>query len=66
MVGGESGSYNLGCCVYFDDSFVHSTANLGTNWGEHRAVLLLDLWHPDLTMKERDALNFIFPAAGAQ
>lgn len=28
-----------------------------------RAVLILDLWHPDLTEDEIDALNYIFPSS---
>lgn len=46
-----------GECSVFDDSFYHEAGN------EHptapRIVLILDIWHPDLTPEEVSALNYI-------
>ena len=33
----------------FDDSFLHSAAN---NTDSQRIVLIVDLWHPNLTITE--------------
>ncbi|CAH1801917.1 unnamed protein product [Owenia fusiformis] len=46
-------------CVFFDDSFLHEAIHEGID-SEPRAVLILDLWHPDINKAERDALNYIF------
>ncbi len=46
-----------GECFVFDDSFYHEAGN------EHqtapRIVLILDIWHPDLTAEEVSSLNYI-------
>jgi len=42
-------------CIVFDDSFEHEVWNPDTE----RAVLIIDLWHPDLTQEERWALMTI-------
>ena len=44
--------------VVFDDSFEHEVWNLSE---ETRVVLLIDVWHPDLTPFEIQALQFMFP-----
>lgn len=38
-----------GKCVIFDDSFLHEAANLSD---KPRVVLIVDVWHPDLTSVE--------------
>jgi aspartyl/asparaginyl beta-hydroxylase (cupin superfamily) len=52
-VGRETRTWAEGECLVFDDSFEHEVANGGQG---ARAVLLLDVWHPDLTATEKEAL----------
>ena len=61
VVGGQITNWRNGCCISIDDSFTHSAAydTNGLNTGP-RVVLIVDMWHPDLTMKERNALNAVF------
>jgi Aspartyl/Asparaginyl beta-hydroxylase len=44
----------------FDDSLPHYVTGGGGNSIE-RIVLIVDLWHPDLTASERDALRQLYP-----
>ena len=44
----------------FDDSFLHSVSHSGEETDDFRAVLIVDIWHPDLTREERDILDIIF------
>jgi aspartate beta-hydroxylase len=56
-------AWNEGCCFVFDDSLVHSVqypVDSGTN--SCRVVLIVDLWHPDLTAAEREAIANLYPA----
>lgn len=46
--------------LLFDDSFLHEAWNRGMD-GD-RVVLMLDLWHPELTCFEREAITFLFPS----
>ena len=46
-VNGECRPYVPGKVIVFDDSFTHSVRNDGDD--SERVVLLVDLWHPDLT-----------------
>jgi hypothetical protein len=48
-VGGVTGGWQEGRCVVFDDSFWHEVWNESDR---RRLVLILDLWHPDLTDDE--------------
>lgn len=48
-VGGEAREWTTGRCLVFDDSFMHEAVN-GSD--VPRIVLLLDVWHPDLTLPE--------------
>jgi aspartyl/asparaginyl beta-hydroxylase (cupin superfamily) len=52
-VGGIRRRWREGKCLLFDDSFVHG-ANNPTD--ATRAVLIVDVWHPDLTPFERAAV----------
>ena len=45
--------------LIFDDSFEHEAWNRGT---QTRIVLLFEIWRPELTATERDALTDIFAA----
>lgn len=58
-VNGEERKWNEGELLLFDDSFLHEAWHKGTD-GE-RVVLMLDLWHPELSVVEREALAFMFP-----
>jgi len=55
-VGDEIRRWEEGKCIIFDDSFEHEVWN---RTDEPRLVLLVDLWHPDLTEPERNALEAI-------
>ena len=52
-VGGVGGAWQEGRCVVFDDSFSHEVWNESDR---RRIVLVLDLWHPDLTDEEVELL----------
>ena len=60
-VGNETRSWNEGQCLIFDDSFKHEAWN---NSSEPRAVLILDIWNPQLTAAERSALPAILGVLG--
>ncbi len=49
-VAGETRRLEEGRAVLFDDSFLHEAAN--TSSEEPRVVLIVDLWHPDLSDEE--------------
>jgi aspartate beta-hydroxylase len=49
-VGGETRPWETGRCLTFDDSFEHDVRNDGPY---RRVVLIVDCWHPDLTVHER-------------
>ena len=53
-VGGEVHNWKVGQAVVFDDTFVHEARNDSSH---QRAILLLDVWHPDLTAEERIVLT---------
>lgn len=52
-VGTETRYWSEGKVLAFHDSFEHETYN---DSGETRIVLIVDLWHPDLTPIERQAI----------
>jgi hypothetical protein len=49
-VGEEYRALEEGKCVLFDDSFEHEACN--TSLSEPRVVLIIDVWHPDLSDEE--------------
>jgi aspartate beta-hydroxylase len=53
-VGSTTRTWEAGRCIVFDDSFEHEVWNDGDR---HRYVLILDVWHPDLTPAEVWALT---------
>ena len=55
-VGDTVHRWEEGKCIVFDDSFEHEVWN---RTDEPRLVLLIDLWHPDLTKLERAALDTV-------
>jgi Aspartyl/Asparaginyl beta-hydroxylase len=62
-VGGKSCMWRNGCCILIDDSFNHSVSHDGAVTDGPRVVLVVDLWHPDMTVKERMAVNALFPSS---
>eukprot|EP00435_Cladocopium_sp_Y103_P011367 s125_g2.t5 len=56
-VGGEERPWKEDDCIILDTSFMHSTRN---DSDEDRFVLVVDFWHPDLTIPEREALEWIY------
>ncbi|MFJ2581086.1 aspartyl/asparaginyl beta-hydroxylase domain-containing protein [Kitasatospora aureofaciens] len=57
-VGDDQRGWEEGKVILFDDSFIHEAWNRGTG---QRAVLLWDVWHPELTPVEVRALEFLMP-----
>jgi aspartate beta-hydroxylase len=53
-VGGVAGAWQAGRCLVFDDSFEHAAWN---DADRRRVVLVIDIWHPDLTGDEILLLN---------
>ena len=56
-VAGETRHWEVGKALIFDDAFEHETWN---DTDEDRVVLLFDLWHPDLTAPEVEAIQAMF------
>jgi len=48
-VGGEDRTWRVGRCLVFDDSFEHEAWNRDVR---DRVVLIVDVWHPDLSDEE--------------
>ena len=42
----------------FDDTYEHEAGNLSET--EKRVVLLIDIWHPELELEEREAIKDMF------
>jgi hypothetical protein len=53
---GIEGTWEEGRCIVFDDSFEHEVWNLSDR---RRVVLIVDLWHPDLTGDEVTLLKWV-------
>jgi len=56
-VGSEQRSWVEGKLTTLDTSFEHSTANMGKT---DRHILIIDFWHPELSVAEQTALNFVY------
>lgn len=56
-VGHETRHWIDGQCLLFDDSYQHSVQHGGND--QDRTILLIDLWHYQLSPAERQALNYI-------
>jgi aspartyl/asparaginyl beta-hydroxylase (cupin superfamily) len=61
VVGGERHDWREGHAVVFDDTYEHEAWNRGSGT---RVVLILDVWHPQLTEAERDAVAALVAAMG--
>lgn len=54
LCGGQLFHWKTGKCIVFNDALDHEA----WNWTEtERIVLIVDLWHPDLTWPERETLR---------
>ena len=62
-VGDQTRSWQEGRCLAFEDSFEHEVWNRS---GTRRVVLIADLWHPDLTDIEIEALTAGFRKAAVR
>lgn len=60
-VGGELHVWQEGRSVTFDDTFVHEAWNRSE---QTRVVLIMDLWNPDLTLAEREAVAALVAGIG--
>ena len=60
-VGGETREWCRGEAFVFDDTIEHEAANPSS---QLRVVLIVDLWHPDLTAIERAAVAALIGAEG--
>jgi len=56
-VGEEQRTWEEGKLTTLDTSFEHSTGNPGDS---ERHVLIIDFWHPSLSVAERAALEFVY------
>src|SRR5206468_8159148 len=56
-VGSETRTWRKGKCLVFDDSFEHEATNPSER---ARVVLLVDVWHPDLTAAQRRRLASMY------
>ena len=61
-VGNETRGWTEGECLVFDDSFQHEAWNRS---GERRSVLILDVWHPQLSQAEREGITALVAATAA-
>ena len=61
-VGNEVRAVKAGVPLIFDDSIEHEAWN---DSGEPRAILLFEVWRPELTLAERTALTAMFGAVGS-
>lgn len=59
-VGDETRAWTEGRALMFEDSFEHEVWNEGAM---KRAILIVDFWHPDLTLVEREAITALFAHA---
>ena len=58
-VGNEKVVYDENQVILFDDSFEHSVSHeKGGN--SNRVILMLDLWHPEVTELEKDAIRYVY------
>jgi aspartyl/asparaginyl beta-hydroxylase (cupin superfamily) len=53
-VGGEAREWRVGTAWVFDDTIEHEAWN---DSDEARAILIFDVWNPELTALERDLLR---------
>ncbi len=57
----EKRNWEEGKCLIFDDTYLHEVKNENKN--NHRTILILDIWHPDIQIEEREAILKMFKGA---
>jgi hypothetical protein len=57
-VGQQIKTWEQGKCTIFDDSFEHEVWNRGHHT---RIILIMDVWHPEVTRAERLAITHVLP-----
>lgn len=63
MVDGQVREWTPGRCIAFSDMFLHEV----WNWGDRRRlVLVVDLWHPDLSDREVELIDGLYRYALAE
>lgn len=62
-VADQTREFREGSAIVLDDSYVHEVWNEGES---PRVLLLLDLWHPDVRLEERQRINNMFTYAKDQ
>ena len=62
-VGGKTVKWEIGKPLLFDDTYEHEVWNKTRN---ERVVLLFDVWHPDLSIAERESIAAMFGEAKKQ
>jgi aspartyl/asparaginyl beta-hydroxylase (cupin superfamily) len=62
-VGGETRAWKRGEAFVFDDTIEHEAANPSD---ELRVVLIFDVWHPDLSPVEREAVAALISNTGVR
>jgi aspartyl/asparaginyl beta-hydroxylase (cupin superfamily) len=58
-VGDETRHWRTGQVTVFDDTFIHEASNESDT---ERIVLIISIWHPDLTQAEQQAIKRAFGA----
>lgn len=58
-VAGQEVNWKTADVLLFDDSFQHSVHYHGEE-DVIRAILMLDLWHPEITASERKSIDYLF------
>ncbi|KAL8576083.1 hypothetical protein ACOMHN_001433 [Nucella lapillus] len=65
-VGGQTLQWAPGKVLCFDETFLHgvtTTTEAKPTTGDARAVLIVDLWHPDLDSEQRRLIDYAFSSA---
>ena len=57
-VAGDPRPWVEGKMIIFDDSYEHEAANLSDK--QERVILLIDIWHPELSKAEIDEVKTMF------
>ncbi|XP_074854536.1 aspartate beta-hydroxylase domain-containing protein 1 [Carettochelys insculpta] len=60
VVGGEPQCWAEGHCLLLDDSFLHTTSHSGSLADGPCVLFMVDLWHPNVSGAERQALDYLF------
>ncbi|EWM28450.1 aspartyl asparaginyl beta-hydroxylase [Nannochloropsis gaditana] len=62
-IGDQVREWVEGKCLVFDDAYEHEVWNLTE---EERVLLLVDFWHPEIALEEREAIQKMFEFAARQ